>query len=255
MNKHYMPKRRITDDYLNPYNTDNCTEAKSAFISNVSHEIRTPMNAIMGFAQMLKCTELSTKQEDYVDVILESGNKLLAIISNLLDLSNLQIHKTSLHQVPCNLNQLVEGIWQHYRPLIAAKNLKPILELEKDLPIARLDGEKLERVLSYILSNAIKFTASGSVALRLKLISAAETEPYLDIEVEDTGCGIEQSRLKLIFEVFEQADNSVTRAYPGMGLGLGISSKIVELLGGEISASSQLGKGSCLHLKIPVKLS
>lgn len=250
-----MPKRRITDDDQNPYNAENCAEAKSAFISNVSHEIRTPMNAIMGFAQMLKSTELSSKQEDYVDVILESGNKLLAIISNLLDLSNLQIRKTSLHLVPCNLNLLTEGIWQHYRPLIVAKNLKPILEIENNLPIAKLDGEKLERVLSYILSNAIKFTAAGSVALRLKLISSSSQKPYLDIEVEDTGCGIEQSRLKLIFEVFEQADNSVTRAYPGMGLGLGISSMIVELLSGEISASSQPGKGSCFHLKIPVEIS
>ncbi len=254
MKRHSGPRRQGSGKEKNSKHTDSCAEAKNAFISNVSHEIRTPMNAIMGFAQMLKSTELSSKQADYVDVILESGNKLLAIISNLLDLSNLQIRKASLHPVDCNLNQLVEGIWQRYRQLIVAKNLKPILEIEDNLPTARLDSEKLQRVLCYILSNALKFTASGSVTLKAKLIHAAETQPYFDIEVEDTGCGIEPSQLKFIFEAFEQADNSVTRAYPGMGLGLGISSMIVDLLGGEISASSQPGKGSCFHLKIPVDI-
>ncbi|MCB5287139.1 MAG: hypothetical protein LHW64_04995 [Candidatus Cloacimonetes bacterium] len=252
--KHHKPPRSRYDIELEAQIAEGCAKAKNAFISNVSHEIRTPMNAIMGFGQMLKSTELSSKQEDYVDVILESGSKLLAIISNLLDLSNLQLRKASLNSVNCNLNQLMESLWLRYRPIIVAKNLKPILDVQNNLPIARLDCEKLERVLSYILSNAIKFTALGSVALKLKLIEASGKRPYLDIEVEDTGCGIEQSRLKLIFEAFEQADNSVTRAYPGMGLGLGISSMIVELLGGEISVSSHPGEGSCFHLIIPVDI-
>jgi len=121
------------------------------------------MNAIMGFAQMLKATDLDPKQADYVDVILESGNKLLVMIGNLLDLSNLQMRKTTLHPVECNLARSIENIWQLYRPQIAQKNLKPILEVQENLPFARLDCEKLERVLSFIISNAIKFTVSGSV--------------------------------------------------------------------------------------------
>lgn len=249
-----MKKHQAPEQEQNPLDTDDCAAAKNALISNVSHEIRTPMNAIMGFAQMLKSTELSSKQADYVNVILESGNKLLTIISNLLDLSNLQVKKTDLHPVDCNLNHFIEEIWQRYRPLIVAKNLKPVLEIENNLPIARIDSEKLKRVLSYILTNAVKFTAEGSVALKVMLIKTPNTEPCLDIKVEDTGCGIEQDRLKLIFNVFEQGDSSVTRAYPGMGLGLGISRMIVELLGGEISASSHPGKGSCFRLKIPLDI-
>jgi two-component system sensor histidine kinase BarA len=212
------------------------------------------MNAIMGFAQMLKSTELNAQQADYVDVILESGNKLLDIISNLLNLSSLQLRKTDLHPIDCNLNQFIDNIWQRFRPLIVAKNLKPILEVEANLPFARLDSEKLERVLSYLLSNALKFTVKGSVCLKLKLIRPPGSREYLDIKVEDTGCGIQQDQLKLIFDAFEQADNSLTRSYPGMGLGLGISSKIVEVLEGDISASSVPGGGSCFSLKIPVDI-
>lgn len=236
-----------------PVQPDANTYAKNAFIANVSHEIRTPMNAIMGFAQMLKTTDLNPKQADYVDVILDSGKKLLILIGDLLDLSNLQMGKTNLHPVDCDLNKMLKQIWEHYHPLILAKKLKPIFECG-DMPIVIVDSEKLERVLSFIISNAVKFTASGSVTLRVQLRSTNTGDQWLDIEVEDTGCGIEAERLKIIFEAFEQADNSITRAYPGLGLGLGISSKIVELLGGEISASSQLGVGSCFHLKIPVEL-
>lgn len=250
----YRQRRKSPTIYPTPDSADSYRKAKNAFISNVSHEIRTPMNAIMGFAQMLKNTELDAKQADYVDVILESGNKLLAMIGNLLDLSNLQMKKTQLHPVECNLSDFFERIWNHYRPQIAHKNLKPILQVQGNLPRARLDIEKLERVLSFILSNAIKFTVSGSVTLRVALMRRTGEEAWLNIEVEDTGCGIEPKYLKIIFEAFEQADNSVTRAYPGMGLGLGISSKIIELLGGEISATSQVGGGSCFHLKVPVEI-
>lgn len=228
--------------------------AKNAFISNVSHEIRTPMNAIMGFAQMLQSTALNTKQSDYVDVILDSGKKLLILINNLLDLSNLQLGKTTLHPVDCNLEQLVTKVWNHYRPLIAAKNLNPILERPEQLPMIQVDCEKVERVLSFILSNALKFTLKGSITLRLTLNTDDQDMGQLVFEVEDTGCGIEPERLKYIFDVFEQGDNSVTRAYPGMGLGLSLSSRLVELLGGKIGATSSPHRGSCFHFQIPVQI-
>ncbi|MCK9556972.1 MAG: ATP-binding protein [Candidatus Cloacimonetes bacterium] len=235
-------------------NLDPVAIAKNAFISNISHEIRTPMNAIMGFAQMLKSTELNPQQSDYLDVILDSGKKLLLLIGNLLDLSNLQMGKTNLHPVDCDLDKMIDRIWAQFRPLIAEKNLKPILDVQHDLPIAIVDEEKLERLLSFILTNAIKFTETGSVTLRIRLMDMSSEYPWLDIEVEDTGCGIEPDRLRYIFQVFEQADNSITRSYPGLGLGLGLSGKIVELLGGEISATSTVNIGSCFHLKIPVEL-
>ena len=231
---------------------DDAAIAKNAFISNISHEIRTPMNAIMGFGQMLKSTELNSKQHDYVDVIMDSGKKLLVLINNLLDLSNLQLGKTTLHPVDCNLEQMVTKVWNHFRPLIAAKNLKPVLECPPRMPLIRVDCEKVERVLSFILSNALKFTHQGCITLRILLNELSPGHADLQIEVEDTGCGIEAARLESIFNAFEQADNSFTRAYPGLGLGLSLSSRLVELLGGQIGAASTPGKGSCFSFKIPV---
>ncbi|MCB5267635.1 MAG: ATP-binding protein [Candidatus Cloacimonetes bacterium] len=228
--------------------------AKNAFISNVSHEIRTPMNAIMGFAQMLQSTKLDAKQSDYVDVILDSGRKLLILINNLLDLSNLQMGKTSLHPVDCDLDKLTSKIWNHIRPLIAAKNLKPILERPEHLPMIRVDCEKVERVLCFILSNALKFTMKGHIILRIQFDETSPGNAELGFEVEDSGCGIEADRLEYIFDAFEQADNSVTRAYPGLGLGLSLSSRLVELLGGQIGATSTPGVGSCFHFKLPVEI-
>jgi signal transduction histidine kinase len=228
--------------------------AKNAFIANVSHEIRTPMNAIMGFAQMLQSTELDAKQADYVDVIMDSGKKLLILINNLLDLSNLELGKTSLHPIDFDLDSTIRKVWNHFRPLIAAKNLKPLLDCPEHLPIIRADGEKVERVLSFILSNALKYTLQGQICLRVKLNQPSEGKALLEIEVEDTGCGIEADKLEHIFDAFEQADNSVTRAYQGLGLGLTLSGRLVRLLGGDIGATSTYGEGSCFFIKLPVDI-
>ncbi|MCD8480405.1 MAG: ATP-binding protein [Candidatus Cloacimonetes bacterium] len=235
-----------------PANINEADIAKNAIIANISHEIRTPMNAIMGFAQMLQSTSLDAKQADYVEVIMDSGKKLLILINNLLDLSNLQLGKTTLHPTEFDLDSTIKKVWNHFRPLIAAKNLKPVLECPEHLPIIRADSEKVERVLSFILSNALKFTLKGQICLRVKLEQQSDSKSMLSFEVEDTGCGIEKDKLEYIFDAFEQADNSVTRLYQGMGLGLSLSSKLVELLGGDIGATSTFGEGSCFFFNVPV---
>ena len=256
MKKHKRKKRHHQTSYKerkqSTCSSDDCIEAKNAFIRNVSHEIRTPMNAIMGFSQMLKSSELNPQQMDYVDVILDSGNKLLLILENLLDLSNLQLGKVHLQTTECDLKKLLTMVWEHYLPKITAKNLQPILDLQKDLPTVLMDCHKLERVLGFVLSNAIKFTNLGSICLRANC-NETDERLWLDISVEDTGCGIEEDRIKHIFEAFEQADNSMTRAFSGLGLGLGLSSRIIELLGGEISVSSVPNEGSVFHLRIPAE--
>lgn len=229
------------------------TEIKDAFIANLSHEIRTPMNAIMGFAQMLKGTNLDDKQSDYVNVILESGQKLLIMINNLLDLSSLKLGKMHLNPKSCTPREMVNRLWNHFRPLIVAKNLRAYLKCQDDLHQVEVDTEKLERVLSFIISNAIKFTNQGSITLRCYTQPIKEGTALLHFEIEDTGVGIEAEQLSRIFDIFEQADNSITRPFPGMGLGLGLSHQIVKLLGGEIYARSTVGEGSCFHLMIPVK--
>jgi signal transduction histidine kinase len=225
---------------------------KNAFISNISHEIRTPMNAIMGFAQMLQNTELTDKQSDYVEVIIDSGKKLLLLINNLLDLSNLQLGKTNINPVVCDLNAMIDKIWGHFRPLIASKRIVPTLEKETLLPTIVVDSEKIERVLSFILSNAIKFTPSGTITLK---VSAKDVNEgiVVALDIIDTGIGIEEDKIPYIFDVFEQADNSITRPFPGIGLGLSLSKQIIKLLGGRISVQSKSNCGSHFHLEIPAK--
>nr|MDK2851354.1 hypothetical protein [Candidatus Cloacimonadota bacterium] len=232
---------------------ESCEEAKNVFIRNISHEIRTPMNAIMGFAQMLKHSGLNPQQVDYVDVILDSGNKLLSILENLLDLSNLQLGNVHVNAARCTLDSFFRRIWQAYEPAIIAKNLEPRLILPSNLPTVLVDCNKLQRVLDFVLSNAVKFTDQGYVSLKVEYSVREEGGYWVDIYVEDSGCGIAEERMQHIFEAFEQGDKSLTRSYEGLGLGLGLSSRIVELLGGEISVSSVPNKGSLFHIRVPVE--
>ena len=212
------------------------------------------MNAILGFAQMLKNTDLNDKQSDYVDVIIDSGKKLLMMISNLLDLSNLQLGRTTLDCKPCLLQDTVEKLWLHFEPLIKAKKLSAIIEFNADIPMIIADMEKVERVLSFVLSNAIKYTDTGFVALRIYNKPISEEEIMLCFEIADSGIGIEEDKLTHIFDIFEQADNSITRAYGGMGIGLGLSRQLILRLGGAIRVQSSIGEGSRFFIDVPVKL-
>lgn len=225
---------------------------KSDFIANVSHEIRTPMNAIMGFAQMLQSTNLNPQQQDYVAVILDSGKKLLRIISNLLDLSNLQMGKMTLNPVSCKPLEMAAKLWDHYRPQILAKNLRPVLDCAADLPELYFDAEKLERILGYLLSNALKYTSKGFISLKMSLREKRENGLILFLEVADSGIGITPELLPQIFEDFEQADNSITRPYEGLGIGLSLAKQTVTLMGGKIWCLSTLGQGSRFFIEVPV---
>jgi len=250
----YLPSGKQKSHAEKDPSAESIAHAKSAFIANISHEIRTPMNAIIGFAQMLKNSGLNAQQADYVEVIIDSGKKLLLIISNLLDLSNLQLGKTTLNPRPGNLNELTDRLWQRFRPLILAKNLSPILECATDFPEFIADSEKIERVAGYIISNAIKFTPSGFVAFRSSSKPLSGNQMLLCLEVADSGIGIEPDRLSTIFDVFEQGDNSITRPFGGMGIGLGLSRQIVELMKGTIKVHSTPGEGSRFIIEIPVQL-
>ncbi len=137
--------------------------AKSAFLANMSHVIRPPMNAIMGFAQMLKTTALDDEQTDFTNVIMDSGYKLLSLINDILDLSNLEVGKTQVALREGSIEQIIIKLWQQFKPIIAAKNIVPELSLDEQIPLLMMDIDKLTRVLSSLLSNAVKFTEHGSI--------------------------------------------------------------------------------------------
>lgn len=233
--------------------TRRANQAKSAFLANISHEIRTPMTAIMGFAQMLKYTHLDETQRDHVDVILESGAKLLSFINDLLELSNLELGKVEVKLLPCDPSQLLQQVWSEYLPRITEKDLIAELIFPQDLPEIETDPRMLHRVLDSILENAVKFTDHGSISMECDIDSIPGEGEKLRICVSDTGIGIAQERVHSIFNLFEQADNSVTRRYGGIGMGLGISQRIVKIMGGRITVESEHKKGSSFHVCIPVK--
>ncbi|HHV36612.1 MAG TPA: hypothetical protein GXX77_02115 [Candidatus Cloacimonetes bacterium] len=232
---------------------DRAFRAKKSFIANISHEIRTPMNAIMGFAQMLKNSDLSEEQDEYVDVIIDSGTKLLSIIHSLLELSNLETGEAAVKPVICDMYLFFSRLWQNCEMQIKSKQLDPVLELPSELPKVIIDEDKLERVLDLLISNAVKFTGSGMVQLSVEMESD-DDEYQLVINVCDTGCGIAPHRMRTIYDIFEQGDSGITRTHSGLGLGLSIVSRLVELMGGDILASSVVGAGTCFKLILPVEI-
>ncbi len=227
---------------------EKANRSKSAFLANMSHEIRTPMNAIMGFTQLLKQTGLSEEQSDYTSVILDSGHKLLSIINDVLDLANLEIGKTKVVGNQCSPAQIVEKLWLQFQPIIISKGVTPVLKIKPNSPLVITDIDKIERVLSSLLSNAVKFTDTGSIELIFDHNDLPNNKIEVIITIRDTGIGISHDKMEVIFNIFEQADNTITRRYGGMGLGLGLTARIVKTLGGEIKVKSEVAVGSTFSL-------
>ncbi|MFA7543054.1 MAG: ATP-binding protein [Candidatus Cloacimonadaceae bacterium] len=225
---------------------------KRDFLGNVSHEMRTPMNAIMGFAQMLQGTNLDATQAEYVDVIYQSAKNLLGLISGLLDIASLHEGKMDLNPVNFDPELFINRLWASYRPQGEAKNLIMSLEKPPHLPPLKGDMEKIARVLGFLLSNALKFTEKGYIRLKMELERIEDDQGVLCFEVEDSGCGIEAEYLAKIFDLFEMVDSSYSRKYQGLGLGLSLTTRLVEILDGSLGAASTPDKGSCFYFQVPV---
>ena len=224
-------------------------KVKSEFLANMSHEIRTPMNGILGTLQLLLKTALSEKHHELVASALSSSRSLLAILNDILDFSKLEAGKVTIECTPLSIKTLIDQVLKNQSRAAKAKNLELTCELAPELCLFREgDSTRIKQVLENIISNAIKFTSEGEV----KVMISEYGDEQVVITVTDTGIGLSEEQITRLFNRFEQADASTTRKYGGTGLGLSISKQLVDLMGGEISVSSQLHKGSSFKVILPL---
>jgi signal transduction histidine kinase/ActR/RegA family two-component response regulator len=229
-------------------------QAKSAFLANMSHEIRTPMNAILGFGDLLNQEDLAEEQREYVKTIQDAGENLLVLIDDILDLSKVESGKLDMERADISLGRLLADVDSLTRQKALEKQLTFEVVLSEGLPTQiRTDWTRLRQCLLNLTSNAIKFTEQGFVQI-LVCLETQHDEPFIRFEVQDSGVGIEHNKREQIFEPFAQADSSTTRRFGGTGLGLTITRKLVHLLGGELTVTSEPGVGSIFSLSIPAGL-
>ncbi|GLI56615.1 hypothetical protein PM10SUCC1_21290 [Propionigenium maris DSM 9537] len=233
---------------------ESATKAKSEFLANMSHEIRTPMNAILGLNDLLKRTDLSGKQRDYVDKVGRSATNLLGIINDILDFSKIESGKMDIEYTTFSLDNVLEGLSNISGFKSAEKGIEFVIERGSHIPDYLIgDPLRIGQILLNLTNNAIKFTDKGEVLLRVTSRDVDSERVELKFEVKDTGIGLTEEQRKKLFTAFTQADASTTRKYGGTGLGLSISKHLVGLMGGEIDVESVYGEGSNFFFTITLK--
>lgn len=228
-------------------------EAKSTFLANMSHELRTPLNSIIGFSELLVEKldgQIAERHRHFLRLILTSGQHLLAIINDILDLSKVEAGKMQLFPEPFDPRVAIEGVQQVMRPVAAKKNVSIEVFVEPDTPSIESDPGKFKQILYNLVSNAVKFSSAGSTVT----IYCRRENDLVSVSVEDKGIGIARDQLETIFDEFRQIESSMSRRFEGTGLGLSLVRRFVEFLGGQISVESELGKGSTFTFRIPVGL-
>ncbi|MCK6543936.1 response regulator [bacterium] len=228
-------------------------QLKSQFLSNMSHELRTPLNSIMALSSILLARmdgELTEEQEKQIRIIEKSGKNLLALINDILDLSKIESGKMDVFFAEYAVREFADSIRMTVLPMVRESNLEMEVDVDETLDIHSTDENKLKQILLNLLSNAIKFTPHGKVRLQVRPTKFADV---LEFSVIDTGIGIDRENYEKIFDPFRQLDGSATRKYGGTGLGLAVTKRMVELLGGKISVESEIGKGSTFKFILPAK--
>lgn len=218
---------------------------KSQFLANMSHEIRTPMNGIVGFLDLLGHTGLTSEQKSYVREAKNASDILLYLINDILDFSKIEAGKLMMENINFSMRTVIEDAVALHTPRAAEKDVRLCLNIEDSVPdVLRGDPGRLRQVVNNLISNAVKFTEAGKVTVGVQALEITDGFATLQIEVEDTGIGIQEESLERLFKPFVQADASATRKYGGTGLGLAISKELIKMMGGEIYVKSTYGEGS-----------
>ncbi len=231
-------------------------QAKSEFIATMSHEIRTPMHGVIGFTNLLERSELKTIQREYVQNIVSSTHSLLNIVNDILDFSKIEAGQLKLSSDDFNLQTEIDEIFNMFTHRAKEKDIELNIFINRDVPSMLCgDAARLRQILINLVSNAIKFTEQGEVSLQISSAKKSTDHLQLRIDVNDTGIGISDEQQQKLFQPFQQGDSSITRRYGGTGLGLVICQRLAEIMGGTISVSSQIQKGTTFSLALPMKIS
>jgi len=224
---------------------EDAMKAKQQFLSNMSHEIRTPMNAIIGFTKVVLKTELSAKQKEYITAIKMSGDSLIVLINDILDLAKVDAGKMTFEKIPFKMALSISAMLHLFETNILEKNLELVKEYDNRIPEVLVgDPVRLHQIILNLVSNAIKFTSKGKISVSVRLISENEENVTLEFAVTDTGIGIQETKMEMIFDNFQQATSGTSRLFGGTGLGLAIVKQLVESQGGSIRVKSKLEEGS-----------
>jgi PAS domain S-box-containing protein len=224
---------------------EDAVKAKQQFLSNMSHEIRTPMNAIIGFTKVLLKTDLSAKQKEYLTAIKMSGDTLIVLINDILDLAKVDAGKMTFEQTAFKMEHSISAMLHLFETKIMEKNLLLIKEYDDKIPEVLVgDPVRLHQIILNLVSNAVKFTVKGEITVRVSLLSEDDEKANIEFAVSDTGIGISENKIENIFENFEQASSGTSRLYGGTGLGLAIVKQLVKAQGGNIVVKSKIDEGS-----------
>lgn len=235
---------------------ENANRAKSEFLAMMSHELRTPMNGVMGMLQLLETTRLNTEQTEYVRIAGESTDHLLKVINDILDFSRIEHGMLELERIPFSLEQQIRSSVAVFEHTAAQKGLSLVTQITGEPRDAQVLGDptRLRQILVNLLGNSMKFTERGEIRVRADWSEDGPDGAWLHCEVTDTGIGIAPERLESMFDAFQQADNTTSRRYGGTGLGLSIARTFARAMGGDLEASSELGKGSRFILSVPFQM-
>ena len=233
---------------------ENAVKSKQQFLSNMSHEIRTPMNAIIGFTKVVLKTELTAKQREYLSAIKISGDALIVLINDILDLAKVDAGKMTFEEIPFKMASSINAMLHLFETKIQEKNLKLIVEYDKNIPEVLVgDSVRLHQIILNLVSNAVKFTSTGKITVKVQLLSVDDEKVIIKFIIADTGIGISKEKINNIFDNFQQATSGTSRLYGGTGLGLAIVKQLIEKQGGKIDVVSELDLGSSFSFSLMFK--